>query len=363
MRIASVETFLVSIPYTTGPTRGWQGWTHLNTVLVRIETDEGLVGWGDAFGYHAARATKAAVDHIVAPLLIGRDANDIARISYELQQQTHLLGRYGITTFAISGVDIALWDLAGKAAGKPLAHLLGGSTDRTFQAYASFARYDEPEVVAERVDAAVKEGYRYVKLHEVTYETAKAAREAGGEDTALMVDTNCPWTERQAAAMARRFKPLNLYWLEEPIFPPEDFAALARVRAAEGVPLAAGENACTSFEFAAMFRAGAVDYAQPSVTKVGGVSEFRKIITLADHSPSTIVPHAPYFGPGFLATLHLLAAMPNDSLVERLYVEPEAQYFAGAVDPVAGNFAVPDGPGLGIDPDPNVIKDYLVADA
>ncbi|MEQ9639430.1 MAG: mandelate racemase/muconate lactonizing enzyme family protein [Alphaproteobacteria bacterium] len=363
MRIASVETILVSIPYETGPTRGWPDWTHLNTVLVRIETDDGLVGWGDAFGYHAARATKAAVDHIIAPLLIGRDATDIARLSYELQQKTHLLGRYGITTFAISGVDIALWDLAGKAAGQPLARLLGGSTDRTFASYASFARYDEPEVVAERVSAAVNAGYRYVKLHEVTYETAKAAREAGGDDMALMVDTNCPWTEREALAMARRFKPLNLYWLEEPVFPPEDFAALARVQAAGGVPLAAGENACTSFEFAAMFRSGAVTYAQPSVTKVGGVSEFRKIIALAEHGPSTIVPHAPYFGPGFLATLHLMASLPHGSLVERLYVEPEAQYFGDAVNPVAGSFTVPDGPGLGIDPDPNVIKDYRVADA
>ena len=362
MRIAAVDSILVSIPYTTGPTRGWPDWTHLNTVLVRIETEEGLVGWGDAFGYHAARATKAAVDHIVAPLLIGRDATDIARLSYELQQRTHLLGRYGITTFAISGVDIALWDLAGKAAGRPLAHLLGGSTDRTFPAYASFARYDDPDAVAERVTAAAEAGYGYVKLHETGYDEVKAAREAGG-DVALMVDTNCPWTPNQAAAMARRFRPLDLYWLEEPIFPPEDFASLARLRAESGIAIAAGENACTAFEFRQMFAAGAVTYAQPSVTKVGGVSEFRKIMALAGTGGPAIVPHAPYFGPGFLATLHLLAALPTDSLVERLYVTPEAQYYAEAVDPVAGSFAVPDGPGLGIDPDPNVIKDYRVADA
>ncbi len=130
MKIAKIDTHLVRLPYTTGGSGniGNMDWTTLDYVLVRIETEGGLVGWGDAFAYGgAARATRAVVDHMLAPSLIGKDAAAIGQLSYYLQQGNHLLGRYGITMFAISGIDIALWDLAGKAAGQPVSTLLGGA--------------------------------------------------------------------------------------------------------------------------------------------------------------------------------------------------------------------------------------------
>ena len=159
--------------------------------------------------------------------------------------------------------------------------------------------------------------------------------------------------------MTMKLRPYDLHWLEEPIFPPEDFSAIARLRASTGVPMAAGENNCTSFQFRDMFAANAVDYAQPSVTKVGGVTEFLKVANLADAAGVTLMPHSPYFGPGFLATLHLLAARGGPGgMVERYHMDLEASLYGELVMPVDGGFVVPDGPGLGRDPDPDVLKTY-----
>ena len=159
--------------------------------------------------------------------------------------------------------------------------------------------------------------------------------------------------------MTLRLRDYDLHWLEEPIFPPEDFAAIARLRDGTGVPMAAGENACTSFQFREMFAAEAVDYAQPSVTKVGGVTEFLKVATLADAAGVTLMPHSPYFGPGFLATLQLQAARGTaGGMIERYHMDLEASLYGGLVTPVNGGFVVPTGPGLGRDPDPDVMKTY-----
>ena len=224
--------------------------------------------------------------------------------------------------------------------------------------YASLFRYGDPEAVAEATASARSEGYGAVKLHEVTEESVAAAREAAGDGVPLMLDTNCPWSFAEARAMALRLKPYDLLWLEEPIFPPEDFRALARLQAETGVALAAGENACTAFQFRAMLDAGAVRYAQPSVTKVGGVTEFRKAAALAESAAAALMPHSPYFGPGFLATLHLAAALPEPGLVEWFYLKREACLYGPAIAPREGAFRVPEGPGLGAEPDAEVIKDY-----
>ncbi len=161
--------------------------------------------------------------------------------------------------------------------------------------------------------------------------------------------------------MALRLKPYNLFWLEEPIFPPEDFRALATLRAEVGVPLAAGENACTVFQFRDMFAAGAVDYAQPSVTKLGGVTEFRKVAALARSHGVALMPHAPYFGPGFLATLQLMAALPDSGLAEWFYLDREACLYGAAIAPRDGVFHLPEGPGLGAEPNLEVIKKYTTS--
>ncbi len=358
MKITKVETIPVTLPFSHGgPPTGFGGkdWTNLEYLLVRVETDAGVTGYGEAFGYNAIPATRAAIDAMVAPLVIGRDPLAIGELMDELQLKLHIFGRYGITIFALSGLDIALWDIAGKVAGQPVHRLLGGARCEAIPAYASLLRYGDPDLVSRLTGEACDRGYRYVKLHETTVAPVEAARDAAGHDVPLMVDVNCAWSPHEALEMAEALLPSDLYWLEEPVWPPENVACLAEIRATTGTRIASGENACTSWQFASMFEAGAVDIAQPSVTKVGGLTELRKIFALADTANVRVVPHAPYFGPGFLATLHAVAAGASEKLVERLYVDLGASLYGDAVDPVDGMIPLPRGPGLGIDPDPQIL--------
>ena len=363
MIISKIDTIPLAIPFDTGAPKAdflKADWNKLNVLLVRVETDDGLVGFGEAFSYNCMGAVKAAVDEMVAPVVLGKSAANIAGLMHDLHHAMHLFGRYGITMFAISGLDIALWDLAGKAAGLPLHRLLGGKVRDSIPAYASLFRYGVPEVVADNCAKAKAQGYEYVKLHETREPEVAIARETLGDTIPLMIDTNCPWTPVQALANALVLKPYGIHWLEEPIFPPEDFGALARLQADSGVRIAAGENACTAYEFDKMFEAGAVSFAQPSVTKVGGVSEMMKIATLAAARGVSFMPHSPYFGPGFMATLQIAAAHPTETLVERFFMDLDGSLFGDWLNPVNGAFAVPDGPGLGMDPDPDVVREFAV---
>ena len=173
----------------------------------------------------------------------------------------------------------------------------------------------------------------------------------------LTVDVNCEWSPEDAIAAAKRFRQHDLEWLEEPVFPPEDFRSLRAVAEASGVPIAAGENFCFATQFDALFEARAVAFAQPSVTKVGGITEFLKVAALADARGVRLAPHSPYFGPGALATLHLLAAR-EDARFEYFYLWPEAKLFGATLDPAGGALNVPSGPGLGVDPDPEVMRRF-----
>ena len=155
--------------------------------------------------------------------------------------------------------------------------------------------------------------------------------------------------------MAHKLQAFNPKWLEEPIWPPEDHQGLARVQVVGAIPTAAGENAMLP-EFKSMFEHAALAYAQPSVTKVGGVTQMRKVMALADAFGVPVVPHSAYFGPGLLASIHCIAAMPGESLVERYDADFAQNVMHDAINPGAnGCIAVPQGPGLGVDPDPAVI--------
>jgi len=364
MKITKVETIVFNMPMviagTVMPKQGGVARTSMDTLLVRIDTDEGVTGWGEGFGHRIFTATRAALDSFIGPMCIGKDPTAISVLVDTLQRNLAGVGRNGPAMYALSAIDIALWDIAGKLAGLPLYRLLGGAPRRELPAYASLLRYGEPDAVAQYVERALKRGYRHIKLHEITEPAIKAGRAAAGPDVSIMVDCNCPWTVDQAIGMARKLEPLNLKWLEEPVWPPEDHAGLARVQTQGGIPTAAGENAMLP-EFKSMFEHGAITYAQPSVTKVGGVTQMRKVMALAEASGVNMVPHSAYFGPGLLASIHCIAAMPNDSLVERYDADFAVNPLHDAIMPDKnGCIAVPQGPGLGCDPDPAVIAKLRV---
>jgi L-alanine-DL-glutamate epimerase-like enolase superfamily enzyme len=362
MKIKRVTTTLLQIPSDTGaPTRalGGQAWSRMAILLVRVDTDEGTTGWGEAFGHAVAPATKATLDTLVAAHFIGRDPTHIERLMDEMLQKLHIFGRNGSVVYALSAIDIALWDIAGKQAGQPIHQLLGGAVRQQMPAYASLLRYGDPALVGQTAARAASEGYRFIKLHEIEVPPVAAARDAVGPAIEIMCDTNCPWSVEQAIAMAKAFAPYQLYWLEEPVWPPEDHAGLAAVRRT-GVAIAAGENAAGPLDFRHMFEAGAVDFAQPSITKIGGLSQMRRVIALAQAAGVPVVPHCAYFGPGYLASLHVAATLPRAAPFERLYVRLEASPFGDWLVATQGTVRVPDGPGLGCDPDPAIVQRYRV---
>ena len=364
MKITKIETMVVNMPMiiegAVVPKQGGRPRTSMDTLLVRVETDAGVTGWGEGFGHRIFPATRAALDTLVGPICVGRDPTAIAALADELQRNLAGVGRNGPAMYALSAIDIALWDIAGKLAGQPLYRLLGGAPRTRLPAYASLLRYGEPAAVAHHVEKVLKRGYRHIKLHEITLPPIQAARQAAGADIPIMVDCNCPWTVAEAIAMARKLQPLDLKWLEEPVWPPEDHAGLARVQEQGGIPTAAGENAMLP-EFKGLLAAGAVSYAQPSVTKVGGVTQMRKVAALAEAAGVAVVPHSAYFGPGLIASIHCIAAMPGESLVERYDADFAVNPLHDAILPDKdGCLAVPQGPGLGVDPDPAVVAKLRV---
>jgi L-alanine-DL-glutamate epimerase-like enolase superfamily enzyme len=364
MKITAVTPILLSVPFEAGgrgegimPTT----WTTLDFCLARIDTDSGLTGWGEGFGYFCNRSVAALIERSIAPLLVGRELPDPRRFGEEAQRKLVLQGRYGITTFALSGVDIALWDLRAKAEGVSVSKLLGGRVRDEVPAYASLVRYADAALVAEKSAKAAAEGYAEIKLHEITMPEIRVCRDTIGPDVRMTVDVNCNWSLEFTREVIPELIALDTRWLEEPIFPPEDFRTLASLRQ-EGIAIATGENACTAFQFEEMCRLGATDYLQPSITKVGGISEFLKILDrsrAAWHLP--LMPHSPYFGPGYLATLQMAALEPEFGQFEYLYIEPENWLYREMPLPERGQIRIPEGPGMGMDPDPGLLERYTVS--
>jgi L-alanine-DL-glutamate epimerase-like enolase superfamily enzyme len=190
----------------------------------------------------------------------------------------------------------------------------------------------------------------------------RAARHAAGESIWIALDTNCPWSVAEAIERARALEPLRLAWLEEPLWPPEDHHGLARIRTETSVPIAAGENAMSILDVKHMFAARAIDICQPSVIKFGGISAVAEVASLARRHSVKYVPHCFYFGPGFLASLHLAAALAPTEPFELFFGDLEASPYHDAVHARGGRVVVPQGPGLGIEPDMRIIDKYrLVA--
>jgi L-alanine-DL-glutamate epimerase-like enolase superfamily enzyme len=368
MLITDVRTHHIRIPYDAGVASFRQGAASISAleiIMVEVSTDAGITGWGDAFAYVCTQTTRTAVEEMIAPQARGQkvpDAAGIPAFMEQIQRNLHLFGRYGVTMYAISALDIALWDIAAKAKGVPIHTLIGNAKRTKIPAYASLLRIGNPDLIARECETAVRLGYKAIKLHETTAPAVFAARKAIGRDIPLMVDMNCPLTGEEAIAFAHSCRDAAPLFLEEPVWPPEDFATLAEVRSKGGLNVAAGENACTVHQFRQMMKAGAVSHAQPSVIKVGGISEYLAVVALADELGVHLAPHSPYFGPGLLATLQLLALRGDASFVEMFYMKRAGCLWRGAVDVDAnGDVEVPQGSGIGYEPDRDVMEKFRVS--
>lgn len=326
----------------------------LDSGLVRVELADGTVGWGESYGADLD-ALSSIVRNRVAPLAVGRDALDATLIT-SMHRALHLMGRSGPVVHALSGLDIALWDIRGKLEGVPVHALLGGAKRTRIAAYASLLQYyGDPALIKRNASRALEAGYGQVKLHEKTAAAVAAARDAMGAGPPLMVDVNCTWSPEEAADAVREMAPLAPLWIEEPVWPPENTAALAALRGAAGVPIAAGENASSVEQLAGMIAAQQVDYVQPSAIKLGGLTPLWHVARLCAGSAVKLAPHCTCFGPGLLATLHVLAAHAHEVVAERLFCELGFTPYAGTMPLRAGAYELSDRPGLGADPEPELI--------
>ena len=358
MKITEIRAIPLAVPLrVTGPPSSWAGGAG-KQILVRATTDDGLIGWGESFAYGATEAVCHVVDDALAPILLGQDPTQIESLVDRMHRALMIWGRRGLAMMAVSGVELALWDLVGKARNVPVYELLGGLCQSRLRVYASLLRYDTPSQVGQAVTGAVTLGHTAIKLHQTDVESVAVAREVAGDDVDIMLDTNCPWSVEEAIRIGRRLERFDLRWLEEPVWPPEDYAGLARVRAALRIPIAAGENDATVFGFRELIAQGAADVVQPSVTKVGGLLEMKKIAILAAAANVTLVPHSFYYGPGLAASLHLTAATPGVPYVEYPGTPLVSSLTAEPIRFAGGAVTVPDRPGLGADPDPGLLTRY-----
>jgi len=364
MKITRVEPLLIAVPFEHGgpkPKRAAGSWEKMESLLVRIDTDAGVTGWGEAFGFAVSPVTQAALTHVFAPLCIGRDPENIPALMAALRKATQNMGRSGPVRYALSGIDVALWDIAGKLQGKPLHELWGGAKKTSVPTYASFLPYRDVALVERNAAECIERGYKHIKLHEHAVEPVAAARRVAGDGIALMLDTNCSWSLDEALEMAHALEPHRLEWLEEPIYPPDDYAALATLRRQTRIPIALGENVGSADEARRAAEAGALDVFQPDAIKIGGLSELRQAIAIAQEGGLRVEPHSPFFGPAIVATLHVIATLDTPTLCERFYCDLEAYVAGDAAAVHNGVMRVPQGPGLGITIDEEVVARYRVA--
>lgn len=359
--ITAIDTIALRVPldiWAPPPMSHGRPRTHVESLYIRVTTSNGVVGWGESFAT-ARPMVVAAFDNWVRRLAVGQKADDrelMARI-----ERMHLsLGRAGPFINALAGLDIALWDIRGKLEGVPVATLLGGAKRTHVDCYASLLQYyGNPEYLKRNTARALERGFRQVKLHERTPEAVAMAREVVGPDVPLMVDTNCAWTPAEAQGPVAAMAPYKPLWVEEPIYPPEDFEALAQLKKATGVPLGMGENATSIGDFRRMVATGAADYVQPSIVKVG-IAAMAKVAAEVEAAGALCVPNVFYLGPGYLAALHCLAAKEKESPLERMFAEFPATPYAKTVPVVEGTVEIPRSPGLGADPEEDLIAQYKV---
>jgi L-alanine-DL-glutamate epimerase-like enolase superfamily enzyme len=369
MKITRVEPIHLRLPVVDERCDGSQ-----ETLVVKVHTDAGIVGLGevDSSSLVAKAVIEAPVSHKIcrglAACVLGEDPFEIDRLVHRMLEGSIFFGRQGAAVQAMSGIEIALWDIVGKATGRPVYQLLGGGFRKAFRAYASILFGDAPAETERIGRELVRQGYRAVKFgwgpmgeSEASDIAHVRAARAGVGDAELMVDAGLCWDAATAVRRARQFEPFGLTWLEEPLHP-DDLAGYGRLSAASPVRIAAGEEVCDINEFQRLMDEGGIDVVQVDVTRVGGLSRAKRIGWDSAERHKLCVNHSYKTGVNIAASLHFVAALPNTHYFEYC-VEQGAlrQHLTRQKFPVVGgDIAVPKAPGLGVDLDEEVVARYRV---
>ncbi|MDR2997859.1 MAG: mandelate racemase/muconate lactonizing enzyme family protein [Microbacterium sp.] len=379
-RIASVEAIPIIAPFTRlypgGDVPSWllqPAASHRTlqrkgqySTLIRLRTEDGLEGIGECYGLPAPRVTAQIVRDIIEPLLIGEDADAIDRLWSKVFSSMSGGGQTrGYFLEAMSGVDIALWDLKGKAYGVPVHSLLGGPHRDRVSVYASpVPMLDQPAASADYALGFANQGFDAIKLKlgrgaRTDVAHAAAVREAIGEDRELLVDLNCAYTADRAVDVVRRLVDLGITWIEEPCAV-DDVAGYRRIRDSLPVSLVNGETLFTRWDQREFLVNGAVDVVMPNLARAGGITESRKLAALCETFHVDIAPHGVGSAVGLAAALQLSASVPNFRIYEynRLPNPLRDELTVDRFDFSDGTLAVPTGPGLGIELDWDLVDEF-----
>ncbi len=356
MKITNIETSTLNVPNSAPVSEYYPTNTY---VVARIETDQGLEGLGYTMliGGFGARAVRAYLEESLIPSMIGEDPRDVGRLWQKMYENDRGIRKKGVPVYAISAIDIGLWDILGKSMDQPVWRLLGAHADQA-PVYGSggFLPYSVDQLIAEA------EGFRALGCRHYKFkigrpdlmenvERVRAVREALGDDMEILVDVNQRWDVATNIRIAKLLEPYALYWYEEPVLA-DNIAQCAEIARAIAIPVATGENEYTRYGFRDLIDAGAAQYLNPDIHRCGGFSEMMKICHLAAAYDVKIAPHlVPEL------SVQVMVAIPNGALVEYLAGSPE-DLWQDPVEIVDGMMAPPDRPGHGMAFSAEAIKRY-----
>jgi L-alanine-DL-glutamate epimerase-like enolase superfamily enzyme len=374
MKITRITAIPLSYRLPEGKTvkMGIGSTTKRDTIIVRVETSEGITGYGESHPGRGPGAVATLINNTLAPMLVGMDAHDTTGVwqrVHRMQLSSH--GQGAAAAMGISGIDMALWDIRGKATGLPLYKLLGASK-RRLPAYAGGIAlgFQPAQSMADEAQRYVEQGYRAVKLRigdnaRDDIERVRQVRKQLGDGVDILTDANTAYTLADVRRVYPVLAEIQAGWLEEP-FACVDFASYrAAAEITRVVPLAAGENHFTRFEFAQMLEQGAVQVWQPDLSKTGGITEGLRIAAIASAWRIPLHAHSSATGLNHAATLHFLTAIENSGYFEACVSEynPLRDMF-GTVYQIGADGCVeaPDGPGLGVEVDEAIFEQFPLID-
>ncbi|MFA6470727.1 MAG: mandelate racemase/muconate lactonizing enzyme family protein [Candidatus Latescibacterota bacterium] len=371
MKITDVEVMILSLPEIVERTDGSQ-----DTAVVRVTTDEGIVGIGevDSSPWIVKAIIEAGKSHTICrglrEIVLGEDPFQVSRIWEKMYQGSIYYGRRGAAIQAMSGIDLALWDIMGKAAGVPVWRLLGARWRKEVRAYASSLFGDTLEDTGRMAREYVDRGFTAVKFgweplgKNAEYDVAlvREIRRAVGSGVDVMIDAGLVWDAKTAIGMAKRFSEYNIAWLEEPLHP-DDIDGYARLSSATSVRIAAGEEESSRQSYIDLMDRGNIDVVQVDVTRCGGLTEAMRIAGLAHDRHRPVVNHSFKSGINIAASLHFIAAVPNAFIFEYCVSQSPLRHdlTLQKFEVIDGMVKVPEEPGLGVDLNEKTVATYRVA--
>lgn len=378
MKIIGVTSYIlrkkIDKPFTSA--RGWW-YTNKSAMLVKITTDDGIEGWGEAYG--PAEITKSVVDTLLTPTIMGSNPFDTDILWEKMYQRVIDYDPQGFGVAAISAIDIALWDILGKALNRPVYELLGGAHRKKFQAYATglYFNSEDGDLITPAVEEALtykEKGFKGIKmkialLPKEELKRVEKVRESLGDDIELMVDANHGYNFSNALLLGKEFEKMGLTWFEEPVSP-HDLNSYIDLRSKLTIPLAGGENAFTRYAFKEIIERRAMDIIQPDICCAGGITETMKIAQIAEVFGISVIPHVWGSAVGLNAALHVMAALPpsphtwKPAPMWMEYEQTENPFRDHLVNETIqhknGFVNIPEGPGLGFTINEEIVSRYRI---